>query len=189
MSAGDPELTVQQLEAAGVKRLSVVHALAARCASQLVGATQLDIFAPRMLGCGRRFALALAILLLAWHNAQAQSAAQAAPLHIRKAGELIDDVVPQYSTIVQARKRLEERGLFCTWGGAQLVESVRARFLLCGLSCAQSSADGWWAYLSEVVGRGVQFIEIGQAGASIIKPYLPADCPQPTAATAPPPTR
>ncbi len=143
-----------------------------------------------MPGRSRRSALALAILLLVWHNAQAQSAVQTTPLHIRKAGDLIDDVVPQYSTIVQARKRLEERGLFCTWGGAQLVESVGARFLLCGLSCAQSSADGWWVYLSEVVGKGVQFIEIGQAGASIIKPHLPEGCPQPAAdVTHPAPTR
>ena len=162
-----------------VGRLHQGHALAARGATQRIGATQFDVFAPRMLGRGRRFALALAILPLVWHNAQAQSTLQATPLHIRKAGDLIDDVVPQYSTIVQARRRLEERGLFCTWGGAQLVESVGARFLLCGLSCAQSSADGWWVYLSEVVGKGVQFIEIGQAGASIIKPYLPEGCPQP----------
>ncbi len=129
-------------------------------------------------------ALVQALLLLAAQHTYADTQGTAAPAHIRKAGDLIDDVVPQYSTIVQARKRLEDRGLFCTWGGAQLVESVGARFLLCGLSCAQSSADGWWVYLSEVVGKGVQFIEIGQARASIIKPYLPDGCPPAAADTA-----
>ena len=122
--------------------------------------------------------LALGMLLPAAHLAAADIAPAATPAHVRQAADLIDDVVPQYSTIVQARKRLEARGLFCTWGGSQLVESVGARFLLCSLTCAQSSADGWWVYLSEVVGKGVQYIEVGQAAASIIKPYLPDGCPE-----------
>ena len=131
------------------------------------------------------FTVALALMLAPWHQAGAETLSTEAPAHIRQAGDLIDDVVPQYSTIVQARKRLEDRGLFCTWGGAQLVESVGARFLLCGMSCAQSSADGWWVYLSEVVGKGVQFIEIGQSRASLIKPHLPDGCPQSAAGATP----
>lgn len=126
--------------------------------------------------------LALVVLLPAGPLVAADTSPAATPPHIRKAADLIDDVVPQYSTIVQARKRLESRGLFCTWGGSQLVESVGARFLLCSLSCAQSAADGWWVYLSEVVGKGVQYIEVGQATASIIKPYLPDGCPERPAA-------
>ncbi len=127
-----------------------------------------------------------AVLLSAGTLVAADTSPDGTPAHIRKAADLIDDVVPQYSTIVQARRRLEGRGLFCTWGGSQLVESVGARFLLCSLSCAQSKADGWWVYLSEVVGKGVQYIEIGQAGASIIKPYLPDGCPErPTGAPLP----
>ncbi len=142
------------------------------------------------LGWRTCLALVPALLLPAAQHTNADTQATEAPAHIHKAGDLIDDVVPQYSTIVQARKRLEERGLFCTWGGAQLVESVGARFLLCGLSCAQSSADGWWVYLSEVMGKGVQFIEIGQSGASIIKPHLPDGCPQPpSGAVLPAPAR
>ena len=134
--------------------------------------------------------LALGMLLPAAHLAAADTAPAATPAHIRQAADLIDDVVPQYSTIVQARKRLEARGLFCTWGGSQLVESVGARFLLCSLSCAQSSTDGWWVYLSEVVGKGVQYIEVGQAAASIIKPYLPDGCPErPAGAALPAETR
>lgn len=128
--------------------------------------------------------LALGMLLPAGLVMSADTSPAATPAHIRKAADLIDDVVPQYSTIVQARKRLESRGLFCTWGGSQLVESVGARFLLCSLSCTQSAADGWWVYLSEVVGKGVQYIEIGQAAASIIKPYLPDGCPERAAGAA-----
>jgi hypothetical protein len=115
--------------------------------------------------------------------------AEDAPEHIRKAADLIDDLVPPRANADDARTRIEAAGYFCTWGGSPMLESVGARFLVCTPSCSASVRDGWWIYLSEVVGRGVQFVEVGQAGASIIKPFLPSGCPANAAGAVIPPTR
>ena len=100
-----------------------------------------------------------------------------APEHIRKSADLIDDLVPPRATTTQARDILENAGYFCTWGGSPLLESVGARFLVCSASCAGSVRDGWWIYISEVVGKGVQYVHAGNAGVSLIKPFLPGGCP------------
>ncbi|MBL8382698.1 MAG: hypothetical protein JNM90_06480 [Burkholderiales bacterium] len=123
-----------------------------------------------------RFVAGSAVALAA-AGAAAQAAPGAAPPHIRRAAVLIDDLVPLSDDIEAARRRLDERGFFCAWGGAPLLENVGARFLVCSESCAVSRDDGWWVYLTEVVGRGVRFIAPGHAGSSLIKPHLPDGCP------------
>lgn len=125
----------------------------------------------------RRIAGAAAALMLAAAGAPAQSADVVAPPHIRRTAVLVDDLVPLSDNIEAARKRLEASGFFCTWSGTPLLENVGARFLACTESCAVSLDDGWWVYITEVVGKGVRFIAPGHAGSSLIKPFLPAGCP------------
>ena len=90
---------------------------------------------------------------------------------------LANELVPQQATALEARARLEAHGMYCTWGGSPLLENVGARFLVCSPSCIESSRDGWWVYLAEVVGKGVEHIEATHAGSSLIKPFLPDGCP------------
>ena len=119
----------------------------------------------------------VAVLQCASVSAQAPPVGPA-PERIRRTAMLVNELVPVWATAPEARARLEAHGLYCTWGGSPLLENIGARFLVCSPSCIESIRDGWWVYLAEVVGKGVQHIEATHAGTSLIKPFLPEGCPK-----------
>jgi hypothetical protein len=116
-------------------------------------------------------------LMVALAGHPAADAQTAAPAHARASAERVIDLVQPGTALAEARRRLEQDGMFCTWGGTHMADLVGLRFLLCTSSCTASLADGWWVYLSAIAGEGVQHIETGDASGSVIKPYLPDDCP------------